>query len=363
MKQPLWQQLSFREDLKNAIKLSCLIALCMTCLLSCNSSASETKPVVLSVEELGVIGQPESVTARDGGASVKLGDMILWTFSDTIFSPASEDGSNLRTNTAAYASLTNPLETNEPLDPKGAPLQAIPFNTEELNFNESNQNERIALWPGGLLAQDKQAFAFVHKLKVRSGTLNYEHLSVELAEFTQGQTLAKRTARLFGPDEPIFLSPLVQDAYVYLYGLIEIDGSKGVGVARAVLGKQSERTAYEVWDGTNWVTDFTQVASLFKQVPGAVSVSWNQHLEHFIAIHSLALSNKVVMRTSSTPQGPWSEPIDLFEAEAPETGVNYAGEQHPELAKQKGQTIFVSYYHPLPGFIKGELRLVEVSFE
>lgn len=43
--------------------------------------------------------------------------------------------------------------------------------------------------------------------------------------------------------------------------------------------------------------------------------------------------------------------------------VNYAGEQHPELAKGEGKKIYVSYYHPLPGFLKGKLRLVEVEFE
>jgi len=47
----------------------------------------------------------------------------------------------------------------------------------------------------------------------------------------------------------------------------------------------------------------------------------------------------------------------------PQEGVNYAGEQHPELARQNGRVIFVSYYHPQTGFFEGELRLVKVEFK
>lgn len=281
------------------------------------------------------------------------------------FSPASIEGSNLRSNTAALASIDDPTETSEPTDNNGAPFQAIPFTDDEKTYNETtgSSNERIALWPGGIMPEAEGALTFVHKLYVNPGLLNYEHIGVEMADFNTEETTGIRSGSLFESEDPIFLSPMVDNNFVYLYGMINIDGSKGIGVARAPKEKVRERNAYKSWNGSGWGEGFEQTATLFSNVPGAVSVSYNTHLKNYIAIHSFALSNRIVLRTSDSPEGVWSEPITIFKGEVPQEGFNYAGEQHPELALQNGKVIYVSYYHPKAGFFDGDLRLVKVEFE
>ncbi len=336
-------------------------------LAGCGSSSmpSPPKAVVASVTDLGPLGAPTNVAVRDGGASAKLGDLILWLFGDTIFSPASEDSTNYRTNTATLSSPSTPRQTNEPTDATGAPFQAIPFTAVERAYNDSTgqPDERIALWPGGLLSVDGGVLAFAHKLFVHPGALNYEHVSVELADFAPGQTTATRSGTLFGPDEPSFDTPMHRDGYVYLYGLIAINGSRGVGVARAPEGQVRSHSAYETWNGSAWVANLQAAAGVLDGVPGELAVSWNDHLQQYAAVHSLGLSNQVVLRLADKPEGPWGEPITLFTGQTPAQGVDYAGRQHPELEQEDGRIIFVSYYHPLPGFLRGEVRLVRVEFQ
>ena len=340
-----------------------IFASALVTLAACDSGGSPSgPPVVTSATELGPIEAPASVTARDAGISARVGNQVFWLFADTIFNPASVDGTNGRSSTAAYAPLNAPRQTSEPTDANGAPAQAVPFTSQEAAYNAANAPTRIALWPGGILPTADGALSFNHKLIVRSGLFNYEHQGVEMATFQAGQTVGTRMGTLFTPEEPLFLAPLVRDGFVYLYGMIVIDGSQGVGVARAPLADVRDRSAYRTWDGADWVPTLSDAATLFKNVPGAVSVLWNEHLGRYIAVHSFALSNRVVMRTAAAPEGPWSEPLTLFTGMTPTDGVNYAGEQHPELAEDGGQTIFVSYYQPL-GFLRGQLHLVRVRFE
>lgn len=341
---------------------SLLAATAVFALSACDSEApTPMVPVVASATEIGPIQAPASVTARDAGISTRVGNRVFWLFADTIFSPASVDGTNGRTNTAAYAPVGEPLQTTEPTDANGAPFQAIPFTAAEIAYNEANAPTRIALWPGGLLPTAGGALSFNHKLIVRPGLFDYEHQGVELATFADGETVGTRAGTLFTPDEPLFLSPMVRDGFVYLYGMLVIDGSRGVGVARAPEGRVRDRSAYQTWNGTAWVSSLSDAATLFANVPGAVSVSWNEYLGQYVAVHSLALTNRVVLRTAPRPEGPWGAPLDLFTGQMPGEGVNYAGEQHPELAQDGGRTVFVSYYRP-QGFLRGELRMVRVTF-
>lgn len=326
------------------------------------SEADPSPLVVVSATEMGLVGAPETVLARDGGATVRSGTRLLWLFGDTLFNPPAEDGASGRTNTAALASVDEPRATTEPTDANGAPSQAIPFTDEELEFNEANAPVRVALWPSGAVPTDSGALAFTHAVIVRQGFLNYDNAGVELAEFAEDATTGTRIGSLFAADEPVFVSPMVHDGFVYLYGTREIGASAGIAVARVAQAEVREREAYQVWDGSAWVDDVSEAAAVFSDVPGSPTVAWNEALQHFVAVHSFGLSNRVVARTAPAPEGPWSEPIDLFTGMEPEQNFNYAGRQHPVLALDDGRTLFVSYYRPLgPG--QGTLRLVRVELE
>ena len=73
-------------------------------------------------------------------------------------------------------------------------------------------------------------------------------------------------------------------------------------------------------------------------MPSELSVSFNRHLNAYLAVHSLDLSGKIVGRTAPDPWGPFGEPVELWQAKADAPKeldymtLIYAGKEHPELA-------------------------------
>jgi hypothetical protein len=322
-------------------------------------------PEVEAVKELGSIGYPVNVTARDGGASALIGGQVLWTFGDTLFHPKSVDGVNLRSNTAALADPSAPLEVHEPLDANGAPFPFLPFTDDELQFNAQHSDQRIALWPASVIPHgERGGFVFYLKLIVKPGFLNYEFIGTGLAYVSAGSTTAIREDKLlFNVPDPLFNSASLIGSEVYVYGQIK-DGSndQAVAVARVPIAQIRDRTAYRFWNGTTWDADPQQAVAVLSGIPGEVSVSHNAFLKRYIAVHSAIFSNKIVLKLAAQPEGVWGDPIETFSGLTPVEGTLYAGREHPELALNDGRTIVISYYRPLGGF-KGELRLVNVTFK
>lgn len=323
--------------------------------------------VVASVRDIGAVRMPPKLVGRDGGNSGLIGGKILWVFGDTFWSFAAADGATFRTNTAALADPSLPLATTEPTDSKGAPSQFIPFTAAEKQFNDSTgkPDDRIALWPGSIIPSGSGGLAFFVKLHVR-GNLNYEFLGIGLARVAAGSTTATRDPGLiFGPTDPHFNLAMLTSDYLYVYGDIAGGNSSNFGVGRVAPQDVSTRSAYRFWNGTGWVADVTKIASVISNAPGGASVSYNPYLRQYVAAHAGILSKSMFLRTAPRPEGPFSAPIEAFAGLEPGGGggfaVNYAGLEHPELSKEGGKILAVTYSHPLPGFLQGEVRLVEVT--
>lgn len=350
-----------------------LLLLCVLAGACGRDSASPAAPTlkrpleIASVRELGPLGRPASVTVRDGGASAVLGGRLLWTFADTLFSPQSIDGTNLRSNTAGLADPASPLVISEPVDARGAPFPFLPFTPEEQAFNDSTgrPDRRIALWPGSVVPDGSGAgLVFYLKLEVNPGLLNYAFIGTGIARVPPASTAAQRDPDLlFRVPEPTFDHAAVLDSQLYVFGAIH-DGTpdQPFGVGRAPLARARERAAYVFWDGSAWVSDARRTARVLTGIPGGVSVSYNEYLGQYLAVHSLVLSSVVVMHVADRPEGPWGPAVPAFTGLPVAAGsFSYAGREHPHLASQGGRTVFVTYFHPLGAF-RGDLRLVEVTF-
>ncbi len=338
----------------------------LTVLAACVGAPGPLKLEVVGAQELGVVGKPRTVTARDVGGSALIGNRVLWVFGDTLFNPKSVDGTNLRSSTAAWADPSKPLELTEPTDANGAPGQFVPFTAEELAFNAGTltPQDRIALWPGTPVADGLQGICWFSKMRIRPGFLNYEHQGVGLVRVAADQTVGVREAELlFGASEPIFHNPARFGSDLFLYGNRGLGGGNPLVVARVPIARVAQRSAYRFWNGSDWVTDVNDAATLFSGVPGELSVSWNAHLGAYLAVYSDVLKSRVVARLARAPQGPWSDPVALFAMKPPPSstmGFSYAGREHPHLARNNGKTLFVTYYQPLDAF-RGELRAVLVD--
>jgi hypothetical protein len=320
--------------------------------------------VVAEAREIGVVGGPPSVTARDVGATGVTGDRLLWLFGDTLFRPRSVDGESLRTCTAATSDVAAPLATREPTDASGAPLPCLPFTAEEAAFNRTSGRPdlRVALWPGSAVADGRGGLlVFYTKLIVNPGFLNYDLVGSGLARFAAGATSGTREPGLIFPaSEPAFDNALVVGSDVFVYGMI--GGTQDVAAARAPLAQAAERGAYRFWDGSGWATEARQSRALFGGVSGALTVSYNRYLGRYLATSSEVLSNRVLLRTAPAPEGPWSAPVTAFTGVATAGSIDYAAREHAELAQDGGRRLFVTYYRPLGGFA-GELRAVEVVLQ
>ena len=100
-------------------------------------------------------------------------------------------------------------------------------------------------------------------------------------------------------------------------------------------------------------------------MPSELSVSYNQHLGQYLAVHSLDLSGKIVARTAANPWGPWSEPSVLWEVKVhhatppPYPTLVYAGKEHPEMSAQSGRVIYLTYVE----FEEYFPRLIEIVLQ
>lgn len=315
---------------------------------------------VASTKDLGAVGKPSSVLVRDGGATVRLGNQLLWTFGDTLL----RDNHTILSNTAALADIHHPLVTHEPLDARGLPYQLIPFTPEEQAYNEltGKPDDRIAIWPTSIINYQDQGLIFSYKLHIKPGFLNYEFLGIVLALVRSGETQATRLpGLLFSNPEPGFANPMVYQGMVYVYGGNHAANNPYV-VARVPLDQVTNRRAYTFWDGKTWSSDVSNAQPVFTGIPGAVTISYNDYLGRFLVTYSQPFSTNILMCTGPEPVGSWSEPIVAFRGLSPfSNGYNYAGIEHPELARYEGRTVYVSYFNATGPF-SGDLHLVEVNF-
>lgn len=156
------------------------------------------------------------------------------------------------------------------------------------------------------------------------------------------------------PSDPLFGSAVMaerDDDYVYVYGAGSgSHSSHHCYVARVDVDAIEDVTAYEYYSerDSTWYDSVTDATPLFDGFPNEMSVSYNEYLDSYLAIHSLDLTGNIVGRTAPEPWGPWSSPtilwsVDPVHATLPSEVPIYAAKDHPELATDGGRVIYVTY--------------------
>jgi hypothetical protein len=159
-----------------------------------------------------------------------------------------------------------------------------------------------------------------------------------------------------------------QEEWIYVYGVIQ--DAKGVQkcyLARVKPSCIEKKEHYEYLASAEpiWSSSVSHAASIMQDMPNEMSVSFNRHLNCFLAVHSLDLSGKIVGRTGPNPWGPWSEPFLLHNVTVerkeplPYPPLVYAGKEHPELSERGGRTIYITYVE----FEEYFPHLVEIGLE
>jgi hypothetical protein len=128
--------------------------------------------------------------------------------------------------------------------------------------------------------------------------------------------------------------------FLYIYGTIEDHqgavSRKHMILARVPIPMLDDFSRWRFYADGNWVSDFSRASRLSENVPHEYSVSYLPALKQFAVVYSQdGLSKNILARLSPEPQGPWSDPIQLYQC--PEAGWNdsifcYAAKAHAILS-------------------------------
>jgi hypothetical protein len=339
------------------------------------------EPFVKSVRRLGVVGKVAARAAHaiayDGGWSIQLDSgELMWVFGDTFFGERGSPDARLEALFGHWGPLDLRVESSRShsallaprLDWRGAtqPSRWLggAAGTETAALIDSPVTEdlpSVRVWPmHGLevvgAGGSRQVQIFYVVVRVRAGVeppFNFVVLGVGLAQGEPGRgplevLKSSDDWRFFAADQPQFgAAVLAADVHDYVFGTRADDGANHVYVARVGHGRLADRSSYRFLtrDG-GWSEDVLAAAPIFGEAPGDLSVSWNEHLRAYLAVHARALSSgrEVLARTAPRPEGPYREASVLFHVDDNPAGASflYAAKEHPALAENGGRVIHVS---------------------
>ena len=350
------------------------------------TAAEPTSPLVASARLVGELFHDNQfhITGQDAATSLTLpGGEALWVFGDTIEGPfQSIREVDLKDKLSNTACLVPQQDAAQGLPkfrflatPDGQrPRQIVPFRADE-------EPEQHRVWPMHGLCVGKKAYLFYHRISLKPGVDVFEDFTLDgmgLARAELGDAPHDdgwQFERLAAPDgsqefwkgdQPGFGVFVVErDGYVYLWG----SQMTGMFLARTRSDAVERLDRYEYLAAAptlahpdvapRWSSTFAPTAPLFDGVPNEMSASFNEHLGCFIAVHCRLRDNQIVMRTAPHITGPWSVGEVIFEpSRNSDKDLFYAAKEHPELARDGGKTIYLSFVNSAT-YVP---QLVEVRF-
>lgn len=136
------------------------------------------------------------------------------------------------------------------------------------------------------------------------------------------------------------------DPYIYLWGTPA--GRFGnVKLARFLPSQIETRSAYQFYDGMvngvpQWTSDEFAADYIITGTVGEMSVMYNQALGAWTILYFNENNDRVEIRQSDTPWGPWSSPVRVMAAWQCPSGTSgpYAPYMHPRWVENNGETIY-----------------------
>lgn len=341
-------------------------ATCLVLALSACSGNEENPFSVESVQDLGVLEFAPSIRGRDGGYSTLFQERSVWLFGDTMLDVEAEDGQTWRTSTFATTEDLDPSaglpSFDEPLDEQGAPYLFIQYTDEEQAHNqrvEDTDEHPWIIWPMDVVALPETGEALVFYMKLQDWENQGTSIAVwrDLEEDPQRAVVRPETEEptlLFQGDDPrLGTAAVLHDGWLYAYRC-----ENECRLGRVSPSDALKRDAWTFYAGDGRWSPDQRDAEVVTTAAQITSIRWHEALNRFLAIY--ADGEKVVMRSAPTPEGPWSEAVELFEPlHHEDEGHVYDAIEHAELASPDSRTLYVSYSRR-GGFFLSEMRLVEV---
>jgi len=320
-----------------------------------------------------------NMVGQDGPYSIPLTGKVFWFFGDTLIGkrPAGSlwyiDGKavggldmsgkgtidRMITNTALLVENTNHIGSLNHyeyiLDNKNQLRNIIPLLADE-------NPDKIRIWcQHGIILDPDIYLSFIKVNMFKESVVLPVEFEILGSGFAKGRTDSWDFQRIqyegsdlwWGKEDPRFATAIVrQDNYVYLFGVKQQrDKQQHCYLARVKADQFDDLSKYEylVSPQPHWSSDISKAKSIFTEVPNELSVSFNSYLGKYLAVHSLGLSGKIIGRTADKLWGPWSAPVTLYQVRTepkvpqPYPRLIYAGKEHPELARDNGRILYITY--------------------
>jgi hypothetical protein len=137
--------------------------------------------------------------------------------------------------------------------------------------------------------------------------------------------------------------------HIYIYGYEEKPGkpfpARRLLVARVPEGKLDDYSSWRYLTDGTWQADARKATGQIDGLATEFSVSYLPDLKHYALVYTEhGLSERILGRFATSPEGPWSEPLLLYtcpEMKRKKKVFSYAAKAHPELAR--GNELIVSY--------------------
>ncbi|ETI21056.1 hypothetical protein G647_07399 [Cladophialophora carrionii CBS 160.54] len=142
------------------------------------------------------------------------------------------------------------------------------------------------------------------------------------------------------------------DDHIYAYGH-GIEGNPWVYLARVRADEATNVNCYEYWNGATWQSErlngiaIGEKESVFWQINQG-QVIWSSYFGCFLFVYcDNWMNSKVLLKSAQRPEGPWSDPITLYQARPLTDGSSiYAAVPHPYF-DESGKTLVVTFTnHP-----------------
>ena len=290
------------------------------------------------------------LVAGSGAASARAADRTVWLLGDVTL------GFGTRRVVTSSAVISHPGDEWPGSEGSELLTQATPGEEEE--------GGTVRRWLSAMPVGDD---ILLHYAVTRSGAAGepaLDYLGTGVARLAPDALAVSEPGgdwRFFDRGDPAFGVAVVQaqhgitTGFDYIYGIRGDAATHRVYVARVPHGLGDERDQYRFFAGSaEWSEDVDDAVPLFRAGPQGMSVSWNNHMQAFLAVYSWTVPGsgsepdriRVLARASRQPEGPWSPETPLFEVRGPAvTGrvrFDAGAREHPSLAQYDGRILHVT---------------------
>jgi len=318
----------------------------------------------------------------DGAYSIAIKDnVILWLFGDTLI------GSIENGKRSINGMVNNSIAIQKGTDPSKASLGFFWDKScvERPAAFIKPDNKEAWFWPFDGIMVNNKLYLFLMEIKKRNdlSLFDFKITSTWLAviENPKDNPMTWRVSKqripwgIFSASYNLYFGPSIvkSNSYIYIYGCFEKVNKTGVFQRGLVLARvlEDDFPDFKKWHffvNNKWISEPVGISELFLNMAAEFSVFYHPVLNKYIAVYTEnGMSDKILIRTSQKPEGPWSESKIIYNCEEyqlyPNKILCYAAKAHPEITIKDNALILTYVCNTLDEkLIKDNLYILRPMF-